>query len=150
LNEELLAVHPVCYERGMYIRNTNHARERSQSILQLKDDVLQMIPDKDIGQIYLDRLHKEKSRYLRDNLLLLKKHIPDIEKNYLSEAIRFCFENNLINAARLLEIAKHYQKEAQWVSKGKITTPDITLKKGIETLDFIPQVSKINTYENIF
>jgi len=149
LNEQLLAIHPLCYERGMSIRNTSHGRERSQSILQLKEDVLQALPNKESGQIYLDKLHKEKSRYLRDNLLLLKKHIPDIEKACLIEAMQFCFENNIINAARLIEIAKHYQKEAQWVGSGKITLPDITLKKGIETLNFIPQASQITTYENI-
>lgn len=149
LNEELLAVHPLCCERGMFIRNTSHGRERSQSILQLKDDVLQMMPDQEMGQMYLERLNKEKSRYLRDNLLLLKKHMPAIVKDDLNNAIHFCLENNLFNAARLIEVAHHYQKEAQWAGTGKIIVPDITIKKSLDALDFIPQVSKITTYENI-
>jgi transposase len=149
MNEQLLAVHPLCYERGMVIRNSNHGRERSQSILQLKEDVLQMMPDQDLGQVYLERLNKEKSRYIRDNLLLMKKHMPAIAKDDLNSALRFCLENSLFNAARFIEVAHHYQKESQWVSAGKIIVPDITLKKSLETLDFIPQVSKLNTYENI-
>ncbi len=149
LDEELLAVHPICYERGMLIRNTSHARERSQSILQLKDDVLQMMPDKELGQIYLDRLQKEKSRYLRDNLLLLKKHMPAIIKDDLNKALCFCIENNLFNAARLIEVAHHYQKEAKWAGTGKIIVPDITIKKNLDALDFIPQASKLTTYETI-
>lgn len=148
IDEQLLDVHTICYERGMVIRNSSHARERSQSILQLKDEVLQMMPDKELGHLYLDRLHKEKSRYIRDNLLLIRKHMPGIRDD-LNNAIRFCLENNLFNAARLVEVAHHYQKEAQWVGTGKVIVPDITIKKSLDTLDFIPQVSKLTTYETI-
>lgn len=149
LDETLLATHPLCFERGMFIRNTSHLRERNKNILELKNEVIQMMPDQEMSTLYIDKLSKEKSRYLRDNLLLLKKHIPGIEKDYLREATRFCFENNLFNAARLIEVAHHYQREAQWVGTDKVIVPDITLKKSLDTLDFIPQVSKITTYENI-
>lgn len=149
INEELLAVHPLCYERGMVIRNTSHGRERSQSLLQLKEDVLQMMPDQVLGLEYLERLNKEKSRYLRDNLLLLRKHLPAIIKDDLNKAICFCIENNLINAARLIEVARHYQKETQWVGTSKVIVPDITVKNGLNAIDFVPQVSKLTTYETI-
>lgn len=75
--------------------------------------------------------------------------MPSIVKDDLNNAIRFCLENNLFNAARLIEVAHHYQKEAQWAGTGKIIVPDITIKKSLDALDFIPQVSKITTYENI-
>lgn len=149
LDAALLAMHPLCFERGMVIRNTSHLRERNKNILELKNEVIQMMPDQEMSPLYIARLSQKKSRYLRDNLLLLKKHIPGIEKDYLKEATRFCLENNLFNAARLIEVANHYQKEALRQYNGKIVIPDITVKKELDPLALTPQVSKISTYETI-
>ena len=149
LDETLLAMHPLCFERGMVIRNTSHLRERNKNILELKNEVIQMMPDQEISSIYVDRLSKEKSRYLRDNLLLLKKHIPGIDKDYLGEATRFCLDNNLFNAARFIEVAHHYQKESLTQYNGKIIMPDIHIKKELDPLALTPQVSKLSTYETI-
>jgi len=149
LDEVLLAMHPLCIERGMVIRNTSHLRERSQSILALKDEVIQMMQDQEMGQVYIDKLSREKSRYLRDNLLLMKKHMPGIEKDIIMATTRFCLENSVYNAARFIEVAHHYQKEALRQYNSKIIMPEITNKKQLDTLALTPQVSKLATYETI-
>ena len=149
LDEALLAVHPICYEHGMLIRNASHSRESSKSILELKHEVLRMIPDQELGQLFIDRLSSEKPRYLRDNLLVMKKKIPGIEKDFVKEATRFCLENNLWNGARFIEVAQHYQKEAQKEHYGNSVLPDTSINKVIDTSEYIPQISKLSNYETL-
>lgn len=149
LEKNLLAIHPICHERGMTIRNSDHLRDKSESIIQLKEDILPMMPDKEKGQIYIEMLHKEKPRYIRDNLLALKKHLPSLDPYFLRQSLTFCLENNLYNANRLLEFARHYQGQAQIQTKIKNTVPEITIKHDLSALDMVPEASKISTYENI-
>jgi transposase len=149
LDKSLLAAHPICYERGMLIRNTSHLRESSKSIMELKHEVLLMMPDQELGQLYIDRISSEKPRYLRDNLLVMKKKIPGIEKDFLKEATHFCLENNLWNGASFIEVAEHYQKEAQQEHNSKAVLPDISIKKVIDNLEYTPKVSNLSTYETL-
>lgn len=147
--EELLAVHPLCFEKGMTIRNSDHLRDKSQSILKLKEEILGMMPDKEKSSLYIEMLSREKPRYLRDNLLLMRKHIPDIEKHILMQSLSFCMENNLYNANTFIEVGKHYQVESK-ASKVTMIIPEITIKNGLDTLDMIPETSNISIYETIF
>lgn len=146
-HQELLTSHELCLGKGMTIRNSDHYRDKSQGILNLCLEIEQMLPQKDKARLYLEMLYKEKPRYVRDNLLILKKHIPLIEKDHLSTALDFCLENQVYNAARLMEIATHYQKESQLTSK--VIIPDIVISPTLNTINITPKTSQISTYENI-
>ena len=80
-NEDLITAHPLCHNRGTTVRNTDHARDKSQSIAPLMEEVIKMMPDKDTGSFFINKVYKDKPRYVRDNLLLLKKHLPELDKN---------------------------------------------------------------------
>lgn len=147
-DEDLLAVHPLCMGRGMTVRNSDHLRDKSQSTVTLKAEVLSMMPDKEKGEHFLEMIFKNKPRYFRDNMLLLKKHIPVLEKASLEKSLVFCMENSLYNANNFIEVARHYLAE----SKTHLVTmiiPEITIKNQLNAVDFIPQKSTISTYENI-
>lgn len=147
-DQDLLAVHPLCLGRGMTIRNSDHSRDKSQGMLKLKEEILNMMPDKEKSELYIEMISREKPRYFRDNMLLLKKHIPSIEKDFLVKSLAFCMENNLYNANNFIEVARHYQAESK-ASKVTMILPEITINKGLEALDIIPETSNISTYETI-
>lgn len=150
IENELLAIHSLCHQRGMVVRNTDHIRDKSQNILMLKEEVIKMIPDQGKGQLYIDMLHKKKPRYVRDSLLLIKKHIPTIGKDFVIQSLNFCIENNVYNANRLIEIARHYEKESLVYKKNdKTILPEITIRHGLDAIDLVPETSKITTYEKI-
>lgn len=147
-DEDLVAVHPLCLGKGMTVRNIDHLRDKSQSILRLKEEILSMMPDKGKSEQYIEMISREKPRYVRDNLLLMKKHIPGLEMYFLVQALDFCLENSLYNANNFIEVAKHYQAESK-ESKVTMILPEITVKDGLDALDIIPQTSNISVYETI-
>jgi transposase len=146
--KNLIAVHPLCLGRGMTIRNSDHQRDKSQSIQMLKEEILSMMPDKEKSRYYIEMISKEKPRYFRDNLLLLKKHIHKLEKDFLVKSLDFCMENNLYNANKFIEVARHYHAESE-ASKVTMIIPEITIKNGLDALNIIPETSNISTYETI-
>jgi len=146
--KELLAVHQLCLGKGMTIRNNDHLRDKSQTILTLKEEILCMMPDKEKSEWYIEMISREKPRYFRDSMLLLKKHIPHLEKNSLVQSLDFCMENSLYNANKFIEVARHYLSESK-ASKAIMILPEITIKNGLDALDIIPEKSNISTYETI-
>jgi hypothetical protein len=93
-------------------------------------------------------ISREKPRYVRDNLLLMKKHIPGLEMDFLLQSLNFCMENSLYNANKFIEVARHYLTESK-ASKATMILPEITIKNGLDALDIIPEKSNISTYETI-
>jgi hypothetical protein len=149
LNNYLLTVHPLCLSRGMTLRNADHTRDKSQSIEALKETVLQILPSKEKGKLLIELILQDKPRYLRDNLLILKKHLTDFEPDIVNQVIDFCLERNVCNTNRFVEIARYYtlQKEQErkikpMVSQGQLTKENTRF--GIE-----PKRSQISFYETI-
>lgn len=149
LNNYLLTVHPLCLSRGVTIRNADHARDKSQSIQVLKETVLQMLPDKVKGELLIDLVVKDKPRYFRDNLLVLKKHLPDFEPDIVNQAIDFCLERNVYNTNRFVEITRYYKVQKAQESKTNAITPQVQLKKENAHFDIEPKRSQMAVYETI-
>lgn len=144
---DLLAVHPLCLGRGMTVRNSDHTRDKSQRTATLKSEVLSMMPDMKKGGYYLDMIYRNKPRYFRDNMLLLKKHIPVLDKASLEKSLVFCMENSLFNANNFIEVARHYLAESKTLVT--VIIPEITIKNRLDAVDIIPQTSTLSTYETI-
>jgi transposase len=147
--EEFITMHPLCHNRGTTVRNTDHTRDKSQSIAPLMEEVIKMMPDTDKSSFFINRVYKDKPRYVRDNLLLLKKHLPLLDKDIVDRSLVFCLENNIYNSSRLIEIANHYKSEQIQQSNTKIIIPDIKINSPRINNNFIPQKSKLSTYETI-
>lgn len=148
LEDDLLAIHPLCLGRGMTIRNSDHIRDKSQSILKLKEEILGIMPNKEKSGQYVEMISREKPRYFRDSLLLMKKHIPGLEMDFLVRSLDFCLENNLYNANTFIEVARHYRDESK-TSKVTMIIPEINIKNRLDALDIMPETSNISTYETI-
>lgn len=69
----LLTTHDLCNDRGKYIRNTDHRRDKSQSLETLKSDVSKMFANVPSYPLFLEQLLIHKNRFLRDNLNFLKR-----------------------------------------------------------------------------
>jgi transposase len=149
INNYLLTTHPLSYQRGMTIHNADHTRDKSHSIAQLKEAVLQMLPEKEKGALLIELITKDKPRYLRDNLLVLKKHLPEFAPGIIKESINFCLENNVYNATRFIEIAKYYTHEHMEQDKAKAIIPEVQIKEENSILKIQPQYSQIDIYEKI-
>jgi transposase len=145
----LLTTHLLCYQRGKTIRNSDHTRDKSQSLSQLRASVMQMLPDKEKGLIYIEQIEQDKSRYLRDNLLILQKHLPEYPPAIILRVLDFCLENRIYNTYHFYEIAKHYSHEQSQQTKAKAVIPEERIKQGNDIFNITPITSKISTYESI-
>ena len=120
-----------------------------ESITKLKETILQLMPDDKKGSLYIDLVAKDKPRYIRDNLLALKKHIPDYDPGIIIEALNFCLENQVYNANRFVEVPKYYLKEQDQKIKAKAIIPQVQLKQENVILNIELTYSKLSTYETI-
>lgn len=148
LNNYLLTVHPLCLSRGMTMRNADHTRDKSQSLETLKEAVLQILPNEK-GELWIELIMKDKPRYFRDNLLVLKKHLPDFEPDVVHQAVDLCIERNVYNTNRFVEIARYYKLQKAQESKVKTIIPQVQIKKENTTFDIEPKRSQISVYETI-
>ncbi len=146
-NKELLTTHSLSLDKGCTIRNTDHRRDKSQSLSMLKESVLGMLPNNQNMSMFLELLEKDKPRYLRDNLRLIEKKGENISSDFLATAVKFCLENSIFNANQLIEIANHYQDNALQEKEITYNVPEIICNKELHTITV--ETSKINTYEKI-
>jgi hypothetical protein len=101
------------------------------------------------ANLFMELLEKQKSRYLRDNLLVLKKGLVDLDPEFIAKAIDFCLENNIYNAKHLTEAGMHYQKQQSQDKKVVLPWIDTNSTKPDTTSLYEPKVSKISTYEKV-
>jgi predicted transcriptional regulator len=149
INNSLITVHPLSHERGKTINNNDHKRDKSQSINKLKETILQLMPDEEKGSLYIDLVAKDKPRYIRDNLLALKKHIPEYDPGIIIQALNFCLENHVYNANKFVDVSKYYLKEQDQKIKAKAIIPQVQMKKENLILNIELTYSKLSTYETI-
>jgi hypothetical protein len=148
-NIHLLTTHKLCPGRGITIRNSDHTRDKSQSIAVLKTEVITLMQNTTKAALFMELLERHKSRYLRDNLLLLKKGFADLEPEFIAKAIDFCLENNIYNAKHLTEAGIHFRKQQMQDKKVVLPWMDINSTKQDNTSLFEPKASKISTYEKV-
>ena len=147
-DKTLLTTHKVCNERGCTIRNTDHRRDKSQSLEVLKTEVTELWGNIPSYPLFIEQLTAQKQRYLRDNLQLLKNKSAAIEPSFLEKAVRFCMEGSIFNANTLIQIALHYQNESQAITASVMPYIEINSSLSAQP-DYEPQTSKINIYQTL-
>ena len=133
----------------MTIRNTDHRRDKSQSILKLKENILEALTDKETGELFINMVSKDKPRYVRDSLLLIKKHVLELDPDIIQKAIIFCLENSEYRASRFVEVARFYLQEQLQIESAKAIISGPMIKNKSCILDIIPKYSQISVYETI-
>ena len=150
--DELICTHKLCTETGNTIRNTDHRREKSKTLEIYQKQVLEIFDNTEIAKEYFEKLHKDKSRYYRDNLQYIIKHHGLYSIENKKEALIFCLENKIFNAKILIEILdkkeKEIKKENQVLIEIKKIDDSKTSIKNEKKYNEI-KTSNINMYEKI-
>lgn len=145
---ELLTIHDISHDRGITVRRTDHRRDKSDSIENMKSKVAEFLENTTEADLYIQLLSKHKGRYLGDNLRVLVKKLPLYERKYISQACRFCLENNVFNAFTFIEVTSHYEQQDNQLKNIKMPLIDKIETSTIE-FDYQPKVSEISIYETI-
>lgn len=149
--KELICTHKLCNEKGQIIRNTDHGREKSKTLETYQKQVLEIFDNIEIAKEYFEKLHKNKSRYYRDNLQYIIKNHKIYSSEDKKQSILFCIENNIFNAKNLIDILDKKQEESKKEKEGlpEIKKVESSIKYTENTKYTDIETSNIKHYENI-
>lgn len=126
----LLAHHPLCHEQGKLIGDkSRNTRDKSKTILELEAGIKELFGKTDGLDRYLTRIHKEKSRYYRDQLGVIRQLFDEWKPDTIRNALIYCIEHESYSASELksatayiatLEEEKKYKEQ----SANKVMLPE--------------------------
>ena len=99
---EIYAKHSLCHDKGQLIGHSSRDyRDKSKTII-AQEEALKELFDKDamVGP-FIEQIHKEKPRYYRDQLGVIKKLFKEWNKEDILRGIQYCNNKNLYSAGEL-------------------------------------------------
>lgn len=141
---EIYAKHPLCTGKGELIGSSTHDyRDMSQSLKDLEKSIVEKFEDDCEVKEFLTNLYKNKQRYYRDQLLIIRKLLTEWDTSLISKAISYCTEREIYSAVEL-KLATTYLF-AHEKDKGKkteiIKLPEKYRGQG-------PEIRNLSIYEN--
>lgn len=99
---EVYATHSICHDKGKLIGHASrNYRDKSKTII-AQEDALKALFDNDTqAGSFLEQIHKEKPRYYRDQLGIIKKLFEEWNKADILKGVKYCCERNLYSAGDL-------------------------------------------------
>lgn len=145
---ELLADHRIEVLKGKLIRNTDHNRDKTSTVIEKARYILEKLENDERCQVFLERIHQDKPRYFHDHLRTLKSLLKEYEAEQVKKAIVKCLESNANNANDVKQLLDKQKPETPLFidTLDKSPSMDCFLK---EKSRIQPQKSSIDIYENI-
>ena len=103
----LIASHAQSVVPGELVVNSDHARDKSNHVQQLWQEALNALGNTSQALTYLQRIRKARSRYMRDQLLLIVSVCHKYEPEILRQAVLACLECDSTTATDLRDFANH-------------------------------------------
>lgn len=134
--------------KGKLIGRCNFTRDYSSKIGELILKVSEMFTNQDQAVAYFEMMRSDNPRYIRDQLLMIRKMTKAMGKEVMDAALGFCMQNQILKANDMQYIAQRIKAE----NKGEEETPPEHIE--IKTLSksafkIIPEKSKISDYKNL-
>ena len=146
--KELVATHKIPSEKGVYVRNTDHARLKSKRLQQTHELLLNVLGNTLKAKEYLTRLEKDKPRYYHDNIAVMMKSVQKASDEIINKTLSFCIENNVLNGYQFSEILHHYEKEEDIkTNSNKVKISQVKIIRESESIQAF--TSNIDFYESI-
>ena len=141
----------ISIEKGKTIINTDHKRDKSGKIQQLINDIALLFDNPLLAKQYMTCIHKEKPRYIRDQLILLRQTLVKLDKQLINKALKYCVEMNVFSANDFKSVAQSFLKEQSQTQtntfKPTSTNPLSGLTSELATCQ--PMKSSIYDYEQL-
>ncbi len=136
------------YGKGKLVGNSNFKRDYSSKIDELILSVSSLFTNQQQAMDYLEMIRKDNPRYIRDQLLMIKKMIEEMGTEIMDTAINFCMQNQVLKATDMQHIVKKLETENS--TRGDNPAEPIvinTLNKS--AFKIIPEKSNISDYKNL-
>lgn len=147
-----LCRHQIDYGKGQKIINTDHKRDKVGAINEMIEELCTLLENPTKAKEWMNGIRTDKPRYIRDQLLIIKKTVEQTAPSVVNKALDYCMNNKITSAVDFKSIVKGYEQEqpTQDVTRTKIipinplggVLPDGALVQ--------PEKSRIADYEIIF
>lgn len=108
---KVIAQHTVSIQKGKYIYNKSHRRDRFTGIDELEEKITEHIGKKNETMEYLRCIHSVKPRYYRDSLNHVIQHMSHYIPELLQQAISACNEMGVYSSVLLMETVESLRKK---------------------------------------
>ena len=147
-NQNEIARYKCATGKGKQIGNNNYNRDYSFKIDKLMDQIAADFNDPVIAREYLNQIRKDNPRYIRDQLMLIKRQKHMYGMKLMEQALGFCIQNKIFKATDMESVAKKIHAQ--------INSPTPERPESIQVKSFsksafkiTPEKSSISDYKNI-
>jgi len=134
--------------KGKLVENNNFKRDYSSGIDQLIDEVSKRFNEPASAKDYLQQMRRNNPRYIRDQLLLIRKLIETYDMDVMNKALEFCKQNKILKATDMKSLAKKISIENNHTDANNQEPIQVkTLNTSV--LKIIPEKSDISDYKNL-
>jgi len=147
-SNKIIATHPIYPPgQGQTIGRSNYRMEVSIRIEQFIDELSSLFKDQEQAKAYFQKIRKDKPRYIRDQLHIIKKITSDFNMEIANQALMFCAENKIYRATDMVSVAKsiHSRQSQDDTIKQPIDIKTINHK----AQKIIPEKSNISDYQSL-
>ncbi|MEA3436538.1 MAG: IS21 family transposase [Thermodesulfobacteriota bacterium] len=148
VDQNEIARHKPATGKGKQIGNNNYKRDYSLKIDTLMDQVAAGFNDHGMAREYLNQIRKSNPRYIRDQLMLIKRQKQTYGMGIMNQALSFCIQNKIFRATDMESVAKKIHAQ---IKKPVTERPQSIQVKSLSKSVFkiTPEKSSISDYKNL-
>jgi transposase len=106
-----LCRHKIAATAGMKVANSDHKRDKTAAIQEMIQEVCRLLPDPQKARQWLYMIKKDKPRYIRDQLQIIRATIAKTEPERLAKAVDYCLANSITRATDFRAILSLEEKQ---------------------------------------
>ena len=102
--------HTIAVSKGQKVINTDHSRNKTDSIDELIELVCAQLDNGQQGRTLLAAIRLHKPRYIRDHIAVVKLCIEKNDKQIINKALDYCCANNINSALDFKSVVEQYNR----------------------------------------
>jgi hypothetical protein len=141
---EIYANHQLCLEKGKLISKKSKVRDKSKTLLELEESIQELFGQNDLVMPFLEHIHQEKTRYYRDQLVVIKKLFEKWNTEIIIKGLNYCNQKELYSAGELKSSIIYLDEIQTEKSKNSKSSP----KLPVEYRGNHPETRDLSLYED--
>ncbi len=145
---EAICSHRLALGKGLKIINTDHKRDKTTAIEEMIYSVSMLTQVPDQATEWLKTIYAAKPRYVRDQLLMIRKTIQTNDTNLITQTIQYCHLNKITSAVDFEAIIKQHHR-TNTNNDQKVIPLNPLSGNHLRSAIIEPEKSSIEDYQNI-
>jgi hypothetical protein len=147
VHNRVIANHAIYPGRGKTVGGSQYTRDYTKRIDELIDETSGQFTDPERVKEYFFQIRKDKPRYIRDQILIVKKLTGVYHMKIIEQALDFCIANKIYRATDLESVVKRVL--SQQSQKDTVEQPVIIKTINQTAYKIMPDKSDISDYQSL-